>query len=521
MLSSPAQSVSADRRLFAGVNVQWPARFTWLSSRYFTLVLLTLSLPFICLVGRPLYGDVWWVIASGRALVDQGQLLQTDPLTFAPHTATYFDVQWLAQLAYFKSYQLLGFEGVALFNALAVSVTFGILLKVAVERSQNVGAATVSILLTELTALWFLHPRAQTFGFVAFAATLWLLSRSAGRWWHVVAIAGVQALWANLHGSFFLGPALTVILLTGEAVDGTLANGWRSVLQRPRTRLLLAALAAQSAGSLATPYGPNIVTYLLKFSGDPVIRQHIAEWLPTNASDFPGAEFFASVALILAVLGLARSRVATSDLLLLGLFGVLGTQAYRNIPWWGLASGPILATYLARVQVPDRLARIGNCLITSRRQMRGNVMRGVLIAAVLVAALPWMKAANPWLGDDQKGMIATSYPEAAASYLLGAHVYGPHVFSDHAWSSYLDWRLFPTYQQMMDPSIEVHPGQVWTDILTLNQGHVTWEELADKYAIDVLLLSPETQPLLITAAERSPRWQSLYNDGQSVIFVRA
>src|SRR5207244_123886 len=64
--------------------------------RHFTLVLLTLSLPFICLAGRPLFGDVWWVMANGQALFDQGQLLQADPFTFAPHTSTYFDVQWLA-----------------------------------------------------------------------------------------------------------------------------------------------------------------------------------------------------------------------------------------------------------------------------------------------------------------------------------------------------------------------------------------------------------------------------------------
>jgi hypothetical protein len=131
-----------------------------------------------------------------------------------------------------------------------------------------------------------------------------------------------------------------------------------------------------------------------------------------------------------------------------------------------------------------------------------------------------MKAANPWLAEEQKRMVADEYPDAAATF-LASHSYGSHVFSDHAWSSYLDWRLWPTYRQLMDPSIEIHPTDVWLDIFTLNQGHVSWEDIADRFGVDVMLLRPDTQPLIIAAAERSPRWSAVYRDDQSVIFVRA
>lgn len=523
MLSNPARPISSGfptnqsrLALQLGASGVWPL----LASRYFTLVVLTLALPFICLAGRPLFGDVWWVIASGRELVQQGQLLQADPFTFAPHTAAYFDAQWLAQFLYFCSYRLLGLGGVSLFNATAVSVTFGILLALAWERTRNMAAATVSVLLAELTALWFLHPRAQTLSFTTFAATWWLLSRRRLQLHTLLALGTVQAVWANLHGSFFLGPVLTILLLGGEVSEAALQGQLRSVLRNGRVRLLLLALAAQAVGTLVTPYGPGIYTYVLKLSVDPTIRDHIAEWVPTTAADFPGAEFFASVALTLAIIGLARSRVAMKDLLMLGLFAVLGVQAYRNIPWWALVNAPILVVYLARLQLPTRLAGIARYFVTSKRPLRGNLIRAALLGFVLIGALPWAKAANPWLSDEQRGMVSGEYPEAAAAY-LASHSYGPHVFADHAWSSYLDWRTWPAYQPMMDPSIEVHPAYVWNDIMTLNQGHVSWEELADRYGVDVLLLRPETQPLLISAAERSPRWQAVYRDNQSVIFVRS
>ena len=523
MLSNPARPISTgfptnQLRLalqFRG-SVVWP----WLASRYFTLVLLTLALPFICLAGRPLFGDVWWVIASGRELFQQGQLLQADPFTFAPHTTAYFDAQWLAQLLYFCAYRLLGLGGVSLFNATAVSVTFGILLALAWERSRNMGAATVSVLLAELTALWFLHPRAQTLSFTTFAATWWLLSRRQMQLRTLLALGIVQAVWANLHGSFFLGPVLTILLVAGEVSEAALHGQPRTILRNERVRFFLLAFVAQAVGTLITPYGPGIFSYLVKLSVDPTIRDHIAEWTPTTAADFPGAEFFASVALTLAVIGLARSRVAVKDALMLGVFAVLGVQAYRNIPWWALVNAPILVVYLARLQVPARLASIARYFVTSKRPLRGNLIRAALLGIVLIGALPWAKAANPWLSDEQRGMVSGEYPEAAAAY-LESHTYGPHVFADHAWSSYLDWRAWPAYQPMMDPSIEVHPANVWNDIMTLNQGHVSWEELTDRYGVDVLLLRPETQSLLISAAERSPRWQAVYRDEQSVIFVRS
>ncbi|MDQ3811261.1 MAG: hypothetical protein M3336_13315 [Chloroflexota bacterium] len=521
MLSSLARPIPAPGFPGWARDVQpRSATWSWLASRYFTLTVLTLALPFICLAGRPLFGDVWWVMASGRLLVERGSIPQSEPFTFAPHVDQYFDVQWLAQLAYYLPYHFFGLEGVAVFNAAAVTLTFALLLRIAWERSRNMAAATLSVLFAELTALWFLHPRAQTLAFATFAATYWLLSRRWAGLREVVALAAVQAVWSNLHGSFFMGPALTAMLLTAEVAEAVLAASWRGALSGRRVRFLCLALGAQLLGTLATPYGPGIYTYLLKFSVDPIIREHISEWLPTTAGDWPGAEFFASAVLAVAVIARARTRVAVADVLMLGLFGVLGVQAYRNIPWWGLAASPILAYYLAHLSMPRLLARVGGYLVTTTPRVRGNAIRGLLLALVLIGALPWARAANPSLPDSQRSMIAAEYPEAATNF-LAAQPYGGRLFSEHPWGAYIDWWLWPRYQPMIDPSIEVHPTDVWLDILTLNQGHASWEELADRYAVDVMMLRLETQRLLIEAVERSPRWKAVYRDQQAVIYVRA
>ena len=510
-LSSPfARSTARDRSI----------RWSWLSSRYFTLVLLTIALPFICLAGRPLFGDVWWVMASGQEMVRQGQLLQTDVFTFSPHTSTYVDAQWLAQLAYYGAYRLLGLEGVAVFNALVGTLAFGLLWHLAWRRSQSAPVAALCTLFAVLNALWFIHPRAQTLALATFAATFWLLGSPRPGARTVIGLGAVEAIWANLHGSFFLGPLLTLAILAGEAGDALLQGNRPAALVRSRRlRFLAVAAAAQIAGSLLNPYGPSLYRYAVALSSDPVIRGHISEWLPTTATDVPQSEFFASVALMGLALGVARRRVALADMFVLVPFAVLGLQANRNIPWWGLVCAPILASYLVRVPVPASVSRLGRYFIPSQAHLGGNLHRAALIGLVLVGSLPWAKAANPVLPAGQRTMTAEVYPVQAVNFLT-SHDYGRHIFNQHPWGAYLDWQLWPRYQPMIDPSIELHPADVWFDVQKLNVGHASWEELLDKYGVDVLLLSQEEQAQLIEAVRRSPRWQSVYHDDLAQVYVR-
>jgi hypothetical protein len=233
----------------------------------------------------------------------------------------------------------------------------------------------------------------------------------------------------------------------------------------------------------------------------------------------PGTEFYASVALTVIAISVSRVRLKASDVLTLGLFAILGAQAYRNIPWWGLVTAPILALALAELRVPARAAQIGQSLITSKRRARGNLMRAALLSIVLLGALPWARAVNPWLPQGQRTMIPAEYPEAATNF-LASHSFAGRILSEHPWGAYIDWWLFPRYQAMIDSAIEVHPAQVWLDVLTIQQGHVSWEELVDRYGVDTLMLRLETQSPLVEAVERSPRWHAVYRDEQTVIFTR-
>jgi hypothetical protein len=503
------------------VSFSWPTMkrlfvWTYLPSVPFTLALLALALPSLSVAAIPLTDNIWWVLKNGQVLVERGRIESSDPFTFAPHIGLDVDVQWLAQLVYYRAYGSLGLEGVVLLTALVVAATFGLLFHIAWRRTGSLAATSAGMLVAVVVAVGNLVPRAQTLALLPFAATFWLLSCAPRRIGTILALAALEALWANLHGSFFVGLVLTGVLLAGHAIELIRATGWRAIFGSPNTRFLVLALGAQAVATLATPNGLALYAYTVRLSTYSIVRQYVGEWAPTSVGQPAGLLFFASVAIAIVAFARARRGVSLTDLLLLAVFGLMGLQAVRNIIWWALVLGPLLAAACAELEVPARMA----ALARGAGSRRHNVLRLGVVALLAISTSPWVKAHNPLLPEAYRGVVSTSLPSGAAGFLLSQNL-ADHVYSDQAWGSYLDWQLWPRYELMVDSSIETHPPQVWLDVLSLDQGHVSWQEKLDTYGVDVLLLNRRRQAPLLEAVGRSAGWQAVYTDEMSKVFVRS
>jgi hypothetical protein len=492
--------------------------FAWtrLPSVPFTLTLLALTLPSLWVAAFPLTDNIWWVLKNGQVLVERGRVGTSDPFTFAPHIGLDVDVQWLAQLVYYGAYSTLGLEGVVALTALVVAATFGLLFHIAWRRTGSLAATSVGMLVAVAVAAWNLVPRAQTLALLPFVATFWLLSCAPRRIWTIMALAGLEAIWANLHGSFFVGLLLTGLLLAGHAIELTRATGWRSVLDSGNTRFLLLAFGGQALATLATPNGLELYAYTWRLSTYSIVRQYVGEWAPTSVGQPAGLMFFLSIAIAAVALARARRGVGPADLLVLAVFGLMGLQAVRNIIWWGLVLGPVLAAACSGLEVPGRIAALARGVGSARH----NALRLGLVVLLAITTSPWVKTHNPLLPDAYRGVVPTSLPSGASAFLLTQNL-ARHVYSDQAWGSYLDWELWPRYEVMVDSSIETHPPEVWLDVLSLDQGHVSWQDKLDIYGVDVLLLNRRRQAPLLEAVARSASWQPVYSDEGSAVFVRS
>jgi len=475
---------------------------------------------------NPLVIDSWWMIATGRFIAQTHTIPAVYPFTYGDQIPGFVDAQWLAQLLYYAPYPLLGYEGVVFFNALIVTAAFALLMRVAWILSHNVAVAAACITLAVLFTLNSVGARAQNLAFLYFALTAWALwpiapdepPRSAAR--RLAAIGVVEILWANSHGSFFLGPTLSGLLLFGLWIDGALYGQLVPTIRSPRSCFLAITLVVQLVATLVTPFGTNLYSYAGRLVGNPVIRSRITEWMPTRSD--PAAMFVCTFTTILViavvVLSWRRYPPSSSELLVLIGFGALAQQAVRNVVWWEMASTPILAAHLARVPLPAS--------VTLRRAdpapIHVLVPNAILLVALLGAALsflPWLQARNPLVGPGHGGLANSLELRPVVAFLQERPSCG-RMFTPQWWSGYLNWELWPHCQTMIDIPVEVFTQEALTDFLAINQGAEGWEAKLDRDHVDVLLLSRISQDTLIQGARQSPSWKPVHEDDVSVVFVR-
>jgi hypothetical protein len=481
---------------------------------------LAVTLPCTVAAYSSVRGDIWWNLSTGRWVVEHHALPTTYPFSFAPQVGQFYDTQWLAHVIFYGMYGLLGVEGIVLVDVFVVTATFAFVLAIAWHRSGNRYVAAVCTAGCAVLALSNLQPRAQVFGFLLFAASYWLVTVPRRGPATLVALGAVEVTWANTHGSSFLGPVLTSLLLGGEVVELAVSSGWRDRAAQRRFVWLGAALVIQGLALLVTPYGLAGFGYAYGAMTDPTARRYGEEWLPPTLSTFTGGAFFASLAMVAAAVAFSR-RIRPADALVLLLFAWFGFQAVRNVIWWGMAMTPILAAQLSSTPLRARLEALEASARAQAQRRRGvdRMMAGLLVC-LMIGTLPWVKAWNPIVPDEDRRLVSAEEPERAAAF-LEAHDLPSRMFAPQVWGAYLGWRLWPRYASMVGPIIEIHPASVWTDYLRIASGGAGWDTLLDAYGVDLLVLDAKEQARLVDLLRVSGTWAELYADGQATIFRRA
>jgi hypothetical protein len=460
-------------------------------------------------------------------VLDLGRLPTEYPLAFAPQVGRFYDVQWAAHLVYYFVHVVLGLEWLILINAALVTIPVGFVLLAAWCATRHAGASLSAALLTTLLAATSFQPRAQVLAFALFAASLYV----GGSWsWsprsRLLALAVIQVAWANVHGSFFLGPLTTLVGLVGAIPDY-----WRSALGREalgsdRLYFLSGALVVQLVASLCTPYGADIVRYAREVVFDPTVRGYVEEYLPPTLGTLTGALFYGAVGIAAVLMLVTWRRLRVSEALFVAGFTLFGMLAVRNVVWWGIAVAPLLAVWLARAGERTRRALPeppGIAAQPGRYDSRGKrVIDGAFIAlllAIVFSLLPWVKPHNPLLAAPDRQLVSSEEPERATVFLRTANL-GSRLFTAQVWGAYASWELWPHYSVMVGTLIEIHPPGVWADYLAITQGSDVWRERLDLYGVETLMLSVSEQQRLLRRVRADTGWREVYADDQSAVFGR-
>jgi hypothetical protein len=359
--------------------------------------------------------DTWMTLAYGREVAHHG-LPSHDMLTVWAHGRIWVDQQWLGQLVYYGLFALGGIRAVLALNALALAAGIGLALLAARCRGGSPRSVTWLALLSLVVIAWSSWiVRVQCLVFALFAALLWLLAADSRRPSRRVFLAlPLLVLWANVHGTAFLGAAL--IALRGASL----------LLERERPlrdRLPTAAvLLASPVLLLASPYGLSLVGYYHRLLLNSAFTHYVTEWAPTRLG-IATAPFYLLALLAAWLAGRSAARLTRFEQGALLLTLVLALLAVRSVVWFMLSALILLPVALDGVLV-SRWA-------SPRYRYVNRLLAGA--APLACVALVIGSFAHP------AGWFTRDFPPAAADRVAQVAARDPHarIFANERFADWL------------------------------------------------------------------------------------
>ena len=168
--------------------------------------------------------DLAYHLRAGDQILGGGGIPRTDTWTYTAAGAPWLDQQWGAQAILASVYRVAGWTGLVILRAALVGLLFGLLFLACRLRGADIRRAAWITLAAFLISAVALALRPQLFGMVMLAATLVLVA-GRHRWPRLLWLAPIIVVaWANLHGSFFLGPVVVGLAWLEDLHDRTLCS---------------------------------------------------------------------------------------------------------------------------------------------------------------------------------------------------------------------------------------------------------------------------------------------------------
>lgn len=441
--------------------------------------------------------DLAYQLRAGADILDTRAIPSVDSWTFTAAGLPWTDQQWGAQVLLAAVYRLGGWTGLVLFRAALVAFIFGSVFEIGRRRGIGVRRAAWLALAAFVVSAAALALRPQLLGMALFAVVLLVVGDRRAHPNRLWLIPPLVLIWANVHGSFFLGPLALGLAWLEDLHDG---------LARRHRSLVVAVVSTVAA--CVTPFGPAVWAYAVGLSTNAEVTQRIAEWQPTSLRDAPGLLFFGS-ALAVAVLIARRGRPAPwPTLAWLAVFFVIGAYAARGIAWWPLGAITAIAGVLVTGPSHERPA----AEVPGMARLNAVVAVAIVVAAVIL--IPVWRARDPGTGAPQ-GVLASA-PSGITAALRDQVRAVDRIFNPQPWGSWFEFAL-PEAQVAIDSRIEFFPPAVWDDYEKVAAGADGWQARLDDWGVTVAVVEPGDEGLKHRL--ESAGWRATYADADGAVLL--
>ncbi len=447
--------------------------------------------------------DSGWHIRNGEDILARRAVPRVDTYSFTRAGREWFAWEWLSDALLGAVHRAAGLPGIALLAAVAIAASAAAACGLALRLGGNffLTAAATALLLGATSIHWLARPHLFSWLLsLAFVAAAEFHARRRG--WKLYLLPALAALWANVHGSFLLGPAILAIYALGYALRR------ESRLARDYGVVALLSLGA----TLANPYGWRLHEHILAYLRNTYVMDRVSEFRSFSFHS-PGA-WFVEGFLLVAVAGglLALRRRAYAQALLTFALLHLALYSARH-----LATAAVVLLPLAVGFLTDELRALPGKRVSAfldyseRLRALDRKMLGLVPAAlalILCAA---------WLSRTQVGFDPQVFPVRASGFFEGREA-GVRLFARDQWGGYLIYRFGGRLKVFVDGRSDFYGRDFLERYVEVADARPGWERVLNEEGVNYVMVRPEQA--LAQVLRPSARWRVAYADGDAVIFER-
>lgn len=474
--------------------------------------------------------DAGWHIRNGETILATGSVPRTDRFSFTRPAQPWLAWEWTSDVLLGAAHRLGGTAGVALVAACAIALAAWGVFRVALSLGGNLFFAAIAAeLLLGVTSIhWLARPHI----FSWLVALLFMAiaeherrSLAGSRWLYWLPAA--SCLWANLHGSFLLGPGILAVYAFGEWLNGLyeqscdreaaapkfLSRRFSFLLRKSARRLAIASIACFAA-TFINPYGWRLHAHIFSYLRDAYLMDHIAEF--RSFSFHAPAAMYVELFLVVAIVGtlaLVRQRAFGPALLAVVLLH-FSLYSARYFPESAVLLLPLFVAALT--SEAERLPALRGFINYSQRaraierKVGGSVL--VMLALALTVGALTARARAGRVGFDPG-----TFPVRAADYLEQRGL-DSRVFAKDQWGGYLIYLFNGRLKVFLDGRSDYYGRDMLETYATVMEVKPGWDSVLRQFGVQFVLAAPDHA--LSSVLSISPQWKRVYADSTAIIFER-
>jgi hypothetical protein len=459
--------------------------------------------------------DSGWHIRNGEAILRDGQVPQRDPFSFSKPAQPWFAWEWLADITMAKLHEWDGPRAIFFFYLIVLGMVSWLWFHLTWISGTwfLVGCVASWVMLTTCNIHWLARPHLLSWIFLLLTVHAAERASDRVRAWSIALAFAAGAVWANIHGSFFLASAI-LGLYSLEAWGKSFLDG------NQRWKPLAAWCVALSLGSFVNPYGWHVHEHIFHYLRDKELLSRVGEFQSFNFR-VDGAEAIVIGMILLAsgiALNIQQGYFARGILCLVMFAGSL--QAARGLPLMALLGLPLALGSICRAveqaQLPARFAALRDQFVQYNLNLRrlDTNFRGLALAPIFFLMLIWL-GRTP-LFSKPAGFPEDQFPVVIANTIATLPA-DARLFSSDKFGGYLIYRFSGQRKVFFDGRSDYYGAAFLKDYLLLPEAKPGWKQQWQRWNFSHALVAKESA---LVEGLRDMGWKEMGRDTVAILFEK-